>query len=298
MPELPEVEAIVRELRPQLIGRQIVGIHSDWPKYFQLPKTQAKAQDCITRRRITGVERRAKNILIHLSGRHLLVIHQKISGRLLIGNWERKPPGPLETDRHSLWRAVPSSDPADPRRGRFIHLVFDLDDGRQLALSDLRKFAKVLCGPEDVIAALPALRKLGPEPLDAQFTFRRFEQLFSRKKGAIKQILMDPNFIAGIGNLYSDEILYAAKLHPLSRAEHLGRTHLSALYRAMRGMLLRAIALGGTGFPGPGGVKRGYDRVLMVYGREGEPCPRGHIIERIKIGGRSAHFCRAEQELI
>ena len=109
---------------------------------------------------------------------------------------------------------------------------------------------------------------------------------------------MDPNFIAGIGNLYSDEILYAAKLHPLSRADHLRRTHLSTLYRAMRSVLRRAIALGGTGSPGPGGLKRGYDRVLMVYGREGEPCPRGHIIERIKTGGRSAHFCRAEQELI
>lgn len=298
MPELPEVETIVQELRPHLVGRRIVAVHTDWPKYFQFPKTRAKARDCIAHRRITGVDRRAKNILIHLSGHHLLVIHQKISGRLLIGNWERKPPEPSETNRHSLWRAVPSSGPADPRRGRFIHLVFDLDDGRQMALSDLRKFAKVLCGPEDVITALPALRKLGPEPLDPQFTFRRFAQQFERKKGAIKQILMDPTFIAGIGNLYSDEILYAAKLHPLSRAEHLGLSHLRALYRAMRSILRRAIALGGTGFPGPGGVKRGYDRVLMVYSRKGELCPRGHMIERIKIGGRSAHFCRAEQELV
>lgn len=292
MPELPEVEVIVKELRPQLVGRRIVDVQTDWPKYFRLPTAEADFRSCIRGRQIRAVGRRAKYILIHLSGAHLLLVHQKISGRLLVGRWVRTPPGQY---RHSRWQPVSSANNMPPK-GRFIHLVFQLDSGEQLALSDLRKFAKVLCGPEPVILNLPELRDLGPEPLSPQFTFLKFERLFHRKRGDLKQVLMDPTFIAGIGNLYSDEILYAAGMHPLSRVEHLNRSELHLLYRCIRSVLRKAIRLGGTGSPGPDGSKQGYDRVLSVYGREGQKCPRRHPIERIKIGSRSAHFCPVEQK--
>jgi formamidopyrimidine-DNA glycosylase len=292
MPELPEVEVIVNELRPRLVGRRIVGVQTDWPKYFQLPKAETDFRSCIRGRRINSVSRRAKYILIRLSGNHLLAVHQKISGRLLVGRWVRKPVG-----RHySQWQPSRSGDNAPPR-GRFIHLVFELDNGEQLALSDLRKFAKVLCGPEQAILHLPEIRDLGPEPLAPEFTFLKFEGLFIRKRGALKQVLIDPTFVAGIGNLYSDEILYVARLHPLTRVEHLKTGHLRILYRSIRTVLWQAIRLGATGTPGPDGSKRGYDRILSVYGREGQRCPQGHVIERIKIGGRSAHFCPVEQKL-
>lgn len=293
MPELPEVEVTVNELRPQLVGRRIVGIQTDWPKYFRLPIAEADFRSCIRGRRISAVNRRAKYVLIYLSGAHLLLVHQKISGRLLVGKWVRVSTARYE---HSQWQPVASGDNMPPR-GRFVHLVFELDSGKQLALSDLRKFAKVMCGPERTIFNLPELRDLGPEPLSPQFTFLKFERLFLRKRGSLKQVLIDPTFIAGIGNLYSDEILYAAAMHPLSRVEHLSRSHLHTLYRSIRGVLRRAIRLGGTGSPGPDGSKQGYDRVLSVYGREGQKCPRGHVIERIKIAGRSAHFCSVEQRL-
>lgn len=290
MPELPEVEVLVNELRPRLVGRRIIDVQTDWPKYFRLPKKEAEFRACVAGREINAVRRRAKYILIHLSGDHLLLVHQKISGRLLVGRWNRTTTG----QPHSQWQPAVSSDTA-PSRGRFLHLVFELDNGEQLGLSDLRKFAKVLCGPEQAILSLPEILNLGPEPLAPQFTFRQFQRLFTSKRGTLKQVLMDPVFIAGIGNLYSDEILYAAGMHPLSRVEHLQSRQLQVLYRSIRTVLRRAVRLGATGSPGPDGSKQGYDRVISVYGREGQKCPRGHVIERIKIGGRSAHFCQVEQ---
>lgn len=293
MPELPEVEVIANELRPRLVGRRIVDVQTDWPKYFRLPKAEIDFRCCVKGRSINSVSRRAKYILIHLSDDHLLAVHQKISGRLLVGRWLRKRIG---RHHHSQWQPARSGDNAPPR-GRFIHLVFELDNGEQLALSDLRKFAKVLCGPERAILNLPEIRNLGPEPLAPEFTFLKFKGLFIRKRGTLKQVLMDPTFIAGIGNLYSDEILYVARLHPLTRVEHLKTSQLQILYRGIRTVLRKAIRLGATGTPGADGSKRGYDRILLVYGRVGERCPQGHIIERIKIGGRSAHFCPVEQKL-
>jgi len=291
MPELPEVEVIVRELRRRLLGRRIVDVQTDWPKYFHLPKSEGDFRSCVKGRRIDSIERRAKYILIHLSRNHLLLVHQKISGRLQMGKWARKPAGSQVASR---WQPVAPGDNA-PRGGRFLHLIFALDNGEQLGLSDLRKFAKVMCGPTRALFDLPEIRDLGPEPLSPHLTFPKFQRLFLRKRGNLKEVLMDPTFIAGIGNLYSDEILYAARLHPLTRVEHLKTPHLRIVYRSMRAVLRKAIRLGATGQRAPDGSKLGYDRVLSVYGLEGECCPRGHVIERIKVGGRSAHFCPVEQ---
>ncbi len=290
MPELPEVEVIVRELRGPLVGRRIIDVQTDWPKYFHLPKSEEDFRSCVKGRRIDAISRRAKYILIHLSRDYLLLIHQKISGRLQMGKWVQRPAG---SPGAGHWQPAVSGDSAP--RGRFIHLIFELDNGEQLGLSDLRKFAKVMCGPEHAILKLPELRDLGPEPLSPNLTFPKFERLFLRKRGSLKEVLMDPTFIAGIGNLYSDEILYSAGLHPLTRVEHLKMPQLRILYRSMRTILRKAIRLGATGQRAPDGSKLGYDRVLVVYGREGECCPRGHVIEGIKVGGRSAHFCPVEQ---
>ncbi|MCZ2151831.1 MAG: hypothetical protein LC126_29160 [Bryobacterales bacterium] len=291
MPELPEVEVIVRELRGPLTGRRIIDAWTDWPKYFHQPKSEEEFRSCIQGRQIEAIDRRAKYILIHLSRRHLLLVHQKISGRLQMGKWVWNPAASQGVGR---WQPATSPDHA-PQGGRFIHLLFELDNGEQLGLSDLRKFAKVMCGPERDILDLPELRNLGPEPLSPNLTFSKFEQLFRRKRGNLKEVLMDPTFIAGIGNLYSDEILYTSLLHPLTRVEHLQTPQFRVLYHGVRTVLRKAIRLGATGRRAPDGSRQGYDRVLLVYGREGECCPRGHVIERIKVGGRSAHYCPVEQ---
>ena len=293
MPELPEVELIVRDLRPSIVGRKILGVHTDWPKYFRLPRSTAAFKASAVGKAITAVDRRGKNVLIHLTDDYLLLIHQKISGRLLVGNWERVPAARGTGPRSSPWQPISSGPGSGAPRGRFIHLLFDLDDGRQLGLSDLRKFAKVLCAREAVILDLPEIRKLGPEPLDPRFTFLRFERLFTGRKGRIKQMLMNPEFITGIGNIYSDEILYTAGIHPLSLLAHLRQPQLRALYDAMKRVLRKALRMGGTGIGGSHAGETGYDKVRMVYQRT--TCPRGHKIERMKVGGRSAHFCPEEQ---
>ena len=298
MPELPEVEMIVRDLRSKIVGRRILGVNTDWPKYFRLPSSEAGFRACITGKVITAVDRRSKNVLISLAGDYLLLIHQKISGRLLVGNWERKSESQAGSTPHSLWQPVSPPRGSTVPQGRFIHLLFDLDDGRQLGLSDLRKFAKALCGKREVILNRPEIRQLGPEPLDPQFTLARFKQLFAGRKGRIKQMLMNPKFIAGIGNIYSDEILYAAGIHPLSRLTKFKEPQLKALYRSIKKVLKKAVRMRGTGIVGVSASARteqGYDKVRMVYQRRA--CPRGHEIQRIRIGGRSASFCPVEQKL-
>jgi formamidopyrimidine-DNA glycosylase len=293
MPELPEVETIVRDLRPQIVGRRIVGVQTDWPKCFTYPKSAAGFRRAVVGRTITGIGRRAKRILIYLDTEWLLVIHQKISGRLLAGHWERVQLAQPGGGRRRVWRPIP------PSGGRYVHLLFDLDDGRQLALSDLRKFGTAMVGRAADILNRADMRMLGPEPLDRRFTLDVFRQLCARRRGRIKSLLMNPTFIAGIGNLYSDEILYAARLHPLSRIERLEPPHLDALYRSLRSVLRRAVRLRGTGVDAPplplAGAK-GYDRVRLVYHRS--TCPHGHTLTRIRVGGRSAHFCPIEQKLV
>jgi hypothetical protein len=124
MPELPEVEMIVRDLRSKIVGRRILGVQTDWPKYFRLPSSEAGFRACITGKVITAVDRRSKNVLISLTGDYLLLIHQKISGRLLVGNWERKSESQAGSTPHSLWQAVSPPRGSTVPQGRFIHLCF------------------------------------------------------------------------------------------------------------------------------------------------------------------------------
>lgn len=294
MPELPEVELTVERLRAGIVGRTIVNVETDWPKYFKLPQSPAAFKKRVAGRRVIAVNRRGKNVLIHLSGDYLLLIHQKISGSLLIGNWERVQDA--ESGR-LRWLPAPAAVGLPPTEGRFVHLLFDLDNGRQLGLSDPRKFGKALCAKTETILSLPELRNLGPDPLDPAFTFASFLDLVARRRGHVKQLLMNPRFIAGIGNLYSDEILYVAGIHPLTSLDRLREPQLKLLYDAIETVLRKALQMGGTGKKPstPPGGEAGYDRVRMVYHRA--VCPRGHTIARLRTGSRTAHFCPQEQRL-
>lgn len=294
MPELPEVQLTVERLRAEVVRRTIVNVETDWPKYFKLPRSPAAFKKRVTGRRIIAVDRRGKNILIHLSDDYLLLIHQKISGSLLVGNWERVRE---EESGRLRWLPAPAVPGLPPTMGRFVHLLFDLDNGRQLGLSDLRKFGKALCAKTEAILSLPELRNLGPDPLDPEFTFARFLDLVAGRRGRIKHLLMNPEFIAGIGNLYSDEILYVAGIHPLTPLGRLREPQLRLLYDAIETVLRKALYLGGTGKKPstPPGEEAGYDRVRMVYHRA--VCPRGHTVVSVKIGTRTAHFCPEEQQL-
>lgn len=310
MPELPEVETIRRGLNRDLRGRKITSMWTDWPKYFsaiageKLQKGEAAFRRHVIGKKITGVTRRGKNILIRLKEKngadHLLLVHQKMSGHLMTGRW-LKAKG--EKDYKNLpeeWigqRWVPvakKGSPADPKN-RFIRVVFFLDGGKMLALSDLRRFAKLVCGPREFVLNLPELKKLGPEPLERAFTYKKFLEIVNKKRGRVKQVLLDQSFVSGVGNIYADEILWFSRLHPLRRIELLKDTEKKILYRAIKFILKRGLRYRGTSiddYRDAQGRRGRYDLVRYVYQKEAEPCRRcGAKILRVKIAGRSAHFC-------
>jgi formamidopyrimidine-DNA glycosylase len=284
MPELPEVETTVRGLRPKVIGRVFADAWTDWPKTVKKPKPFDRFKKEIKGKKILGVRRRAKNILFDLSGEKTLLVHQKMTGHLLVGRWEKK---------DGKWEAP--EGPLQDKMNSYIHLMFIFKNGRMMALSDLRKFAKVELWGAKELEESKDMKSLGPEPLEKDFTFAKFKKRLEGQKRNIKQVLMDPFVIAGIGNIYSDEILWRAKVHPLERASGLPEGGLKRIYESIKKILLFAVNLKGESFSDyrvPSGEKGGFDDERKAYQREGEKCSRcGAAIKRVKIGGRSAHFC-------
>jgi formamidopyrimidine-DNA glycosylase len=291
MPELPEVETTVRDLRKKLIGKVFFDVWAETEEIIKRPKKFEDFKKELLGREILGLKRRGKNILLFLSSGKTLLIHQKLTGHLLFGIWKKE---------EGIWKSKikgPLSE--DPMNG-FLRLIFFLNDGWQLALSDLRKFAKVEILTEEELKE--EMNNLGPEPLEEDFTFEKFkERISQRKKGKIKQVLMDQRVIAGIGNIYSDEILWEAKVHPLREVKELKEEELRKIYEAMREILPKAIELKGESFLTYRtifGEKGEFDRMRKVYRREGENCFRcGFKIERLKLSQRSAHFCPNCQRL-
>ncbi len=292
MPELPEVETTVRDLKKKVLGRTFIDAWSDFPKIVKKPASFEQFKKEIKEKKIQDVWRRGKNIIFNLSKGYFLLIHQKLTGHLLYGKWEKK---------EKRWQAIISGPLTDDPMNRFLHLIFWLDNGYQLALSDLRKFAKVEFQKKEDLLNSKEFQELGPEPLEKDFTFEKFKQALRQAQGKIKQVLMDQNIIAGIGNIYSDEILFEAKIHPFKEVSKLKGGELKKIYQAIREILPKAIEVGGesiSDFRRISGERGGFDSLRMVYRREGERCRRcGTIIKRVKLGGRSAHFCPNCQKL-
>jgi len=292
MPELPEVETIVRDLNKEVLSRTFLDVWSDFKKIVKKPKQFEEFKKEIRGKKILDIRRRAKNILFDLSQNKVLLIHQKLTGHLLLGKWQQK---------NGKWLSQISGPLSEDKMNKFLHLFFFLNDGRQLALSDLRKFAKVELWDRDKLEISDEMKNLGPEPLEKNFTFEKFKETLQQAQGKIKQVLMDQTVIAGIGNIYSDEILWQAKIHPFQDISKLSEEELEKIYQAMKEILKKAIDAKGesiSDFRRISGEKGGFDPLRKVYRREGEKCPRcGTIIKRIKIGGRSVHFCPKCQKL-
>jgi formamidopyrimidine-DNA glycosylase len=244
----------------------MTGMTAHWPRTIVSPELDEFAARIVDRQ-VQAVRRRGKYVLIDLDKGHLL-IHLKMSGRLLL---------------------VPASEPLD----EYTHTIFDLDDGRQLRFRDVRKFGRVYLvkSPEKVTG------HLGPEPLEEAFTLADFQQLLGRRTGRLKSLLLNQEFLAGLGNIYADESLHAAQLHPLRAADSLTAEEQARLYEAIRAVLRRAIigrgtTLDDTGYVDAQGEPGAYQAQIAVYGRAGEPCPTCDTpIERLVVGGRSTHFC-------
>ena len=203
MPELPEVETVARDLRPRIVGATIVGARTNWARTLRSQDPVAFA-DGVTGRSVDTVGRRGKQIVIELSGEAALTIHLKMTGQIFV---------------------VPAELPEDP----YVRLVLELADGREMRFRDIRKFGKIgLYGRDPVTGELveeiggrSVFASVGPEPLDDGFTVRDFRRLIRRRKGRLKPLLTDQSFLAGVGNIYADEALWRARLHPLRSATSL-----------------------------------------------------------------------------
>ncbi len=287
MPELPEVQTIVNDLNRKIKGLTITNVWTDWPKYFKRSIGGWKAfRKTVKGKKIKKIRRIGKNIIFDLSDDKEILIHQKLTGHLLVGHWQIKNNQPISTGKGLLTEKV----------NDYIHAIFWLSKNKMMGFSDLRKFGKILVTDKKDFKNLEDLKDIGPDPLTPKFGFNEFKSLISKKRGPIKKILMDQNVVSGIGNIYSDEILFVAKIHPLRKAEKLGDKELRAIFEAAKKILKKAIKLRGTStsdYRDTAGKAGRYTEVRLVYQREGEKCPNqcGGVIKRIKIGGRSAHFC-------
>ena len=306
MPELPEVQTVVDDLNKKVKGRRIVGVWFDWPKMLKDPLDQqmnaiahkhvAVFQKVIKGKKILNVRRRAKNILVYLSGDLLMLIHLKMTGHLLVGKWKLK----KLKGKDLVVPIEPKAMVEDPYN-QYVHLIFYLDDGRMIGFSDLRKFAKAILGSVAQIENLEELKKLGPEPLDKNLNFIKFVKLIKPERRKIKPVLMDPQVIAGIGNIYSDDILWTSRINPFKPANKLSGKELKVLWQSIKKVLTKAVKLRGTSisdYRDTSGKEGKYADYRLVYQREGEPCPRCKTeIKRVKLGGRSAHYCPICQKL-
>lgn len=284
MPELPEVETTVNGLKREVLNRTFLDFWTDTPKIvrgYEVEEFKSRIKD----KTIIEIKRRAKNILLLLNSGYYLLIHLKMTGHLLIGRWVYSS---LEDKNVSLV----DGPIRDDSYNRFIRAIFYLDDGRQLALCDMRKFAKIeLLTKREVQEISDAL---GPEPLQ-DLSLDGFVFLFSNKKGKIKQVLMDQAFIAGIGNIYASEILFESQIHPETDASKLNNVELELLYESMKKVLKRAIKEGGDSFSdfrNIYGERGGFQNIMKVYAKDGHVCEKcDSFIIRSKLGGRGTFYC-------
>ncbi|MSU60690.1 MAG: bifunctional DNA-formamidopyrimidine glycosylase/DNA-(apurinic or apyrimidinic site) lyase [Candidatus Staskawiczbacteria bacterium] len=283
MPELPEVQTTVNGLNKKVLERTFVGVWSDWKRMVKEPGNFKRFKKLLKGKKILRVWRRAKNVIFELSGGYSLLIHMKMTGHLMVGEWKLK---------KGIFKAVQPGPLQDFING-YIHFVLMLDNGRMIALSDMRKFAKVELHETKDLHEL--FENLGPEPLEKNFTFEKFQALFNNKRGKVKQVIMAPEFIAGIGNIYASEALWEAKIHPLKDVSELGAAPLQALYGAIRKVLALGVEFGGDSFSDYrdiDGKKGEFEGKKKVYQRAGQPCFRCKtLIKRLVVGQRSAFYC-------
>src|SRR3989344_7690330 len=310
MPELPEVHTTVEGLKKVLIGKTIKTVWSDFhiatshgerqtiknKKYFEAFKKK------VTGSKIIGLERRGKNILIHLNTKYTFVVHMKMTGHLMYGKY-KKVKSLKGASLEEKWVAEEKGPLQDPYN-RFLHFVCPLSDGKHLVLSDTRKFASITITETGNLHLHESIKNLGHEPLDPKFKLEEFLEIIkSRKNMPIKSVLLDQSGVAGIGNIYSDEILWKVGVHPLSKSLNIPNIKIKETYDFMKEILKFSIKHGGdskSDYRNALGEKGGFQNFHKAYGNKNKKCPkkgcRG-IIQRIVVKGRSSHFCPLHQKL-
>jgi formamidopyrimidine-DNA glycosylase len=268
MPELPEVETIVRQLRPLVVGRTLTRVRLDWAGVVQRP-SPARFRAELAGRRIVAARRRAKYFVFDLDDGRALVGHLRMTGRLAV---------------------EPAA--AAPLRPEWVRASFELDDGSRLVFADVRKFGRLALVP-DLDAFLPAI---GPEPLSDAMDGDWMAQALAARRRLLKPLLLDQSFLAGLGNIYVDEALHLSGLHPLRSSHRVSRAGAVSLAAAIKRVLARAIEAEGSSFDAfyrtPEGKPGSYQDDFLVYGRDGQPCRAcGSTIVRLVVGQRGTHVC-------
>jgi len=288
MPELPEVQTTVSGLKRVLPGLVISDVWTEYnspyfhggdtikdPEFFKYFKKKIKGA------KVLDVARRAKNILIHLSNGHTILIHMKMTGHVMYGNYNRKDP-----------------------YNRFIRFIITFSNGKTMELCDTRKFAKVTLLPTPTMHDTVHLKGIGPEPLEKIFTFAVFlKQINKKLTGKIKLVLMDQTVIAGIGNIYADESLWRAGIHPETIVKDVSEYKLKELYKAIQSTLAMGIDFGGdsmSDYRNIDGERGQFQEKHQAYRRTGKKCQKkgcAGIITRMVVGGRGTHYCNVHQIL-
>jgi formamidopyrimidine-DNA glycosylase len=310
MPELPEVEFTARQLRTHVVGATMREVCVFWNRTIGHPDVEDFAA-AIAGRRILAVRRRGKFLVIDLSGDLFLSIHRRMTGNLLllapgwqidtslqqqdVVVWNTKGPRFYREEQDNGAIAAALAEETG-----YCRVCFNFADGRRLLFTDPRKFGRIAlwpCAQEEGFFA-----GLGLEPLGQEFTVERFVHALASRKGGIKSVLLDQQVVAGLGNIYADEALFYAFIHPLRRAHTLTIGEIERLHEGIIVVLTRSIEYGGTTFSGYrdmwGEAGDNYNHV-HVYQQDGKPCVRcGTPIERMVIAQRSAHYCPTCQQLI
>ncbi|MDX1765895.1 MAG: bifunctional DNA-formamidopyrimidine glycosylase/DNA-(apurinic or apyrimidinic site) lyase [Candidatus Saccharimonadales bacterium] len=288
MPELPEVETVRIGLQKLLVGHTITGYHVLREKSF--PNELDAADQFVVGAKVTQVRRRAKLLLIDLSSKHTLAVHLKMTGQLVYRGAEQFGAG------------HPSDSLVDKLPDNTTRVVLDLDRQAKLYFNDQRVFGWVKLVPTPEVGEMEFVKKLGPEPLGKEFTLSEFKQQLSRRKNSrAKAVLLDQSVVAGIGNIYADEALWAARIHPETRVSRLSAQKLALLHKSIIEILKAAIRHGGStdrNYVDAEGNKGSYLGFARVFRREGLDCPRcGRNIIKIRSAGRGTHLCASCQRL-
>jgi formamidopyrimidine-DNA glycosylase len=270
LPELPEVETVTADLRPHLVGRTIAGCDLRFPAIVRHPSPPAFVSG-VTGRRIEAMSRRGKYILHHVDSGELMVVHLGMTGQ---------------------WRYV-RPDAEEPPH---LHAVFTLDDGFQVRYRDARRFGRLLLGTEEELVGDRKMPRLGPEPIDPDFTATDLYRRLHVRRAPLKALLLDQMVVAGVGNIYADEACFQARVRPDRPANTLSRQAVGRLREALDRSLRMAIANRGSSvadYRDAWGEAGRQQEELLVYGRGGRPCVRcGRPLSLVRLAGRSTVFCR------
>ena len=289
MPELPEVETVRSGLQKLIVGKTVAAVDHDTPKSF--PNAPADVQRFLLGAKIIDVMRRAKVLIVDLDNAHSLIIHLKMTGQLV-----------FQSKTVHFGAGHPSDSLVHELPDKSTRVIFDFTDDSKLFFNDQRKFGWVRLLPTVEIPNLDFFKKVGPEPLSDDFTWRVMrERLLRRKNTNIKAALLDQSVVAGVGNIYADESLWGAKIHPSTIVRDVSDTKIKALYESLIDVLQLSIAKGGSSshtYVDAEGRKGSYLSFANVFRREGQACPRcGTTIIKTRVAGRGTHLCPHCQKL-